>query len=217
MIQLSSKGQTLFLVGYAFLVTEVFTWVMLYHVAPSVRLDYPDLPASTLVLLGNIPMLFGSACVFLIAKQTLQPFKFDRAVFLTLVVGLGANYAVICLMKPLFAGGRHFNFDQWELYSAYLYLFVMIGFGPVVEELLMRGCFFEVLRQSWGDWRALRMSTLLFVIPHLIWSGPVFLNPVAIFSLIVASVLFTYLYIEGGLVPAIAAHMFWNFYVNFLS
>ena len=217
MIQLSSKGQTLFLVGYAFIITEVFAWVLIYHVAPALILDFPLLPATTVGLLFFVALFFGSACVFVIARQTLPSFKFDRAVLLTLIVGLGVNCALYYLLRP-FVTPRNFDFNRWELNANYLmYLFVLIGLGPVAEEILNRGCFFEVLRKSWGDWAALRMSTVLFVIPHLIWSPSMFLNPVSILFLILASVLYTYLYMEGGLVPSIVAHMSWNFYVTVLA
>lgn len=195
----------------AFLVTEVFTGLLMYNVSRMIWSIYPDLPVSASRLLGNMAMLLGSAFLCLIANHTSVPLKFDRPAFLTLVVGLVASYALISLTKPLFGSGQ-LNFAEWDL----LYLFVCIGFGPVVEEILVRGCYFEVLRRSWGDRSALKISTALFVLPHVIWGGFQYLHPFSILSLTLSSLLYTCLYIVGGLVPAIGAHMFWNFYVLLL-
>jgi membrane protease YdiL (CAAX protease family) len=211
-----SKAQSVFFVADAFLVTEVCTWWLMYHVPQTLLFIFPDLPASLPVLTGSMAMPLGSALLFLVANHTSLRFKFDLAVLLTLIVGLVANWMLIFLQRPLFAGSGRLNLAEWDFDSAYLYLLVMVIVGPVVEEVLVRGGYFELLRRSWGDISALKISTVLFVIPHLIWS-PGHRNIFSIVSLTLSSLLFTSLYIVGGLVPAIIAHAATNFYVAFLS
>jgi membrane protease YdiL (CAAX protease family) len=123
---------------------------------------------------------------------------------------------LISLQKPLFAGRGQLNLAEWDFDSAYLYLLVMILLGPIVEEVLVRGGYFEVLRRSWGDKSALKISTILFVIPHLIWS-PTHRHLFSVVSLTLSSLLYTFLYIVGGLLPAIIVHAAMNFYVFLLS
>jgi membrane protease YdiL (CAAX protease family) len=211
-----SKAQSLLLVADAFLVTQVFTWWLIYHAPQTLWFMFPDLPASLPVLTGSMAMLLGSACLSLLANQTLVTFKFDLPAVLALGIGLIANWMLITFQRPLFAGSGQLNFAEWDLDSAYLYLFVMIGFGPVVEEILVRGGYFEVLRRSWGDKPALKISTMLFVIPHLIWS-PTHRHLFSVVSLTLSSLLYTFLYIIGGLVPAIIVHAAMNFYINLFS
>ena len=215
MIQLS-KAQSVFLVADAFLITQVFIWLLGVGTPPILWLLFPQLPLFLVFFMSSTAMLLGVVFLCLLTNHTSLPFKFDRGAFLTLGGGIVAHYMLISLLKPFFRDGQPFDPLTWGL-AGYLYLFSYIVCSPLAEEILVRGSYFEVLRRSWGDGPALNISTALFVIPHLIWRPTDYLYPPMFLELTLASVLFTYLYIVGGLVPAIAVHIFWNFYVKFLG
>jgi len=215
MLQLT-KAQSLFFVTDAFLITEALTWFLSVYVMPMLWKVYPGLPVYTPTYLGAASMFFGSWFLYSMAKHTVR-IKFDRTAFITVAVGLVTTCVQVYVSHPLFSGSGRPNFAGWPVVSVFMSLFLSIVLSPILEEVLVRGCYFEVLRRSWGDRSALKISTVLFVVPHLIWGGALYLHPLSLLLLTLASVLYTYLYIVGGLVPAIAAHMLWNFYVACLS
>ena len=95
----------------------------------------------------------------------------------------------------------------------YLNLFLVILWGPALEETLTRGYFFEILRRNWGTTIALLLSSLLFVIFHGMWGT----FDWGLLFIFIDSVIFTMMYIEGGLVTSILVHSFVNFYLTYLN
>ena len=99
--------------------------------------------------------------------------------------------------------------------SAYflLALFILIAWGPFLEETLARGYFFETLRTNWGDPLALLMSSFLFVLFHGIFGGFGY----GLVFIFLFSAAFTLVYIHGGVIPAALTHIFVNSYLTYLS
>ena len=78
----------------------------------------------------------------------------------------------------------------------------------VFEELLIRGVLFRIAEQAWGSWRALVLSTVLFVAAHL--PGEISLMGVLVTA--AASVAFTAAYqLSRRLWLPIGMHFAWNY------
>ena len=95
----------------------------------------------------------------------------------------------------------------------YVNLFLLILWGPFVEETLYRGYFFEILREKLNDPIAIIFSSLLFVLFHGMW-GQFSISLIFIFLF---SLIFTIMYISGGLIASISVHAFTNFYLTYLN
>jgi len=95
----------------------------------------------------------------------------------------------------------------------YLLLFLLTFWGPVIEETLNRGFFFEILSKEWNRPFALLFSSAIFVVSHGIWGG---FEP-ALILIFGYSVILTLLYIEAGLLVSVSTHMFINAYLFYLN
>jgi membrane protease YdiL (CAAX protease family) len=92
-------------------------------------------------------------------------------------------------------------------------VFSLVIWSPLLEEILARGYFFELLHKEGNPFFALVLSTALFVVPHGIWgewgAGLVLIT----FSSIVC----TFAYTQGGIWAAAVTHVFANGFILFLN
>lgn len=88
----------------------------------------------------------------------------------------------------------------------YLNIFLVVLWGPTLEEVLFRGYFFGIIREDWGDIFAFILSSLLFIIPHGIW-GTFDIN---LFFIFLYSAIFTVVYSKSGIVASITVHSLVN-------
>ena len=51
-------------------------------------------------------------------------------------------------------------------YELYLYLFVAVTFGPVIEEFLFRGFFYRYLRKAYSIFTCTVISSVVFAVSH---------------------------------------------------
>ena len=83
---------------------------------------------------------------------------------------------------------------------------MLVIIGPILEEILFRGFFFEVLRRKWNIKIALAVILLFSAIVHLKYG-------ISVINIIIDNVILTLIYIEGGLIASIIGHIFLNFYM----
>ncbi len=105
---------------------------------------------------------------------------------------LGLSWGFFIVTRSIFSSGQVY-LSNLPSDGISLYLSVSIILSPVLEEWLVRGGYFEILRRSWGDKSALKITTFLFILPHLIWH-PDDRQLVNILSLTVSSLIYTYVY-----------------------
>ena len=95
----------------------------------------------------------------------------------------------------------------------YLTVFALVTRLPFLEEILFRGYFLELLNDHIGTVASTILSAGFFVVSHGIWDG------FGAQSLLyfVDSLIFTFVYAQGGILAAGLAHTFVNGYVLVLN
>lgn len=188
--------------------------VGVYLLAP--RLAFYGIPLVTVAMLSSSAISALVAIIYLKLTTKFFPnFSPKKAIFLYLFSGIFASW-IVSLPQVLLLG-KESAFIQDILKTSYPYyylnLFLFILWGPLLEETLYRGYFFEILRRDWGNGKAFLFSSILFVFFHGLW-GTFNIN---LFFIFFYSAIFTLLYIEGGLVASIIVHSFVNFYLVYLN
>lgn len=89
----------------------------------------------------------------------------------------------------------------------YVQALILIVIGPFLEELLVRGFFFDALMKKWNIKIALSITLLFSAIMHLGYGG------LGLINVIVVQSVFTFLYIKGGLLSSILPHMVANYFL----
>jgi membrane protease YdiL (CAAX protease family) len=129
------------------------------------------------------------------------------------LVGLGMQSVVLALESVL--GYTHTIPAQWssaEL-GSFAYVIPVLLLGAVSEEMPVRGYLFQNLRDAWGTWPSLIVTSLLFAALH-------FFNPSAHADFImtmtgvaVAGALFCFsVVLTGSLWFAVGCHFAWNLF-----
>ena len=162
--------------------------------------------------LCNIVNMIGIIYLFkLMNKKTVQdlgltPLKKDYKDFLR-GLGLGAMSVVIVIGINIVMGNMRLQEVQltWDLGSG-LILFISVGF---IEEILVRGCFQQILYERHGIGWAIFIPSLLFSAMH-------FLNPnisyIAALNIALVGLVFGIMtYKTGNLWMAIGYHITWNY------
>ncbi len=187
-----SKPQSLLFVADAFLITEVSEWYLAFWVSPILRKAFPSLPLLTFLPVSAMSMVLGAGFLCLTVRYSCLRLKLDGAAFLSVIAGIGLSWGFFIVTRPIFSSGQAY-LSNLPSDGISLYLSVSIILSPVLEEWLVRGGYFEILRRSWGDKSALKITTFLFILPHLIWH-PDDRQLVNILSLTVSSLIYTYVY-----------------------
>lgn len=145
----------------------------------------------------------------------IPPIGLRKKVIESIVFGVILSWLAV-FIQTLFLGKEISEAkDILRVAHPYFYptLFLLVVWGPILEEALTRGYFFEILRVKWKDTFALLLSTFLFLLPHGIWGD----FGIGLFFIFVYSLIFTAVYVHGGLFASIATHMFVNFYLFYLN
>lgn len=95
----------------------------------------------------------------------------------------------------------------------YLTVLTVTTLGPFLEEILFRGYFFDFLKDELGVLTAAIASALLFVVSHGIWGG---FGAQSILYF-VDSLVYVFIYTQGGVLATGLCHSFVNAYVLILS
>lgn len=187
-----------------------------YYCAPKVAGVFPKLPLLTVSMLSSSAISPVIAIIYLALRTKFIPkFTIKKEIFMYILAGIVMAWIVVFV--SVIVSGKGDVFTQEILKTPYPYyylnLFLLILWGPLLEEILFRGYFFEILRQKLNNTRALLFSSILFVIFHGIWGG----YGINLFFIFLYSVIFTLMYIQGGLIASISVHALVNFYLLYLN
>ena len=174
-----------------------------------------------------MPILYESAVVsallfanmYMLYKYKFFPVLIRTNVKESLLVAVGGIislwFAFLIFLISLFKRGPYNSLieELITLPSPYFYIgmLIIVGLGPLFEEMLMRGYFFEILRKRWNVGVALMITLLFAAISHFKLKVGIELIPLIIYNII-----FTLLYLEGGLLASTLAHMFVNIYTIYI-
>jgi membrane protease YdiL (CAAX protease family) len=93
----------------------------------------------------------------------------------------------------------------------YMGVIMIVLVNPFLEEVLFRGFFFEILKGRWNTSIALFVTVSFSSLMH-------YRAGIGIIHIVLTNIIFTVLYLAGGLVPSILGHTFVNYYsVYFLN
>lgn len=190
-----------------------------YFFAPRIEDVFFKFPQITAAMLSSSAISPLLAIVYLTLKIKFIPqFNLRRNMFPYLLSGMILSWMIV-FVSMLFLEMKRIPLLQEILriphpyFYFYLTLFLFLIWGPFLEETLYRGYFFEILKQSWGNTKALLFSSVLFVIPHGIWGS----FDISLLFTFLFSVVFTMTYMRGGLVASILVHTFVNCYLLYLQ
>ena len=179
----------------------------------------PDLPWITagMIVATLSPV---TASIYMMLRMRYIPPLFVKTQTLVAVIGSVILAWLVLFLEALFLGKEMPLAQEMLQAQPYLHLmlFLLIVWGPLWEETLYRGYFFETLKQPCGDTLALLFSSFLFAGFHgifiFIYEGSVGYDLVFIF---LTSIVFTLAYVQGGLTAAVVTHAFVNFYLAYLN
>ncbi|MBI4655088.1 MAG: CPBP family intramembrane metalloprotease [Nitrospirae bacterium] len=188
-----------------------------YYLAPRLAEVFFKMPLLTIAMLSSSAISPLIALVYLALRTRFLPiFIVKREGFLYLFGGLISAWMVI-FFSTLFLDMKNIPLKEEVLRTPhpYLYptLFLLLLWGPLLEEILNRGYFFEILSQNWGRTKAVLFSSVLFVIPHGLWG---YFDRSLIF-IYLNSIIFTLIYMRGGLIPSTLVHAFVNSYMLYFD
>lgn len=187
-----------------------------FFIAPQLADIFHNLPALTIFIFFSsaISPLFGILYLLFRARYFPQ-FQVNLTIVIYIFLGILFAFAVVSINTRL--SGIEIPFAQELLREPppyrYLNSFLVIFWIPFIEEILNRGYFFEILKKCMSNFAALMVSSLFFVIPHGIWES-FSLNLIFIF---INSVIYTWVYLRGGLIASSSVHIFVNSYLLLLN
>ncbi|MGH7775061.1 MAG: lysostaphin resistance A-like protein [Candidatus Binatia bacterium] len=205
-----------------FVVLVVTHWVCAEYLALRLLQINSNIPWVTAgVISSTVSPLVGAIYMGLRLRH-IPLISIKAQTFLTAAVAILLAWLAVFLQTLVL--GKEIPFAQEILQTGsqpryfYVTLFIVVAWGPFLEETLNRGYFFETLRRTWGHTVSLLISSFLFVSFHgifdVIQDGKVGYD---LLFILLDSVIFTLAYIRGGLVAAILTHMFVNFYLTYLN
>ena len=212
-----SKYKCLAIVGEGFLIWQIVHFLSGILVAPIISQINPHLPPRTAATLttSDIAPIVAMFYVSLRLDGWFPKLNFGinsiRAAGAGIFLAwLGTFFALVFFDKD--------NKEAQEILALpkpYIYhgVFSVTIWSPLLEEFLTRGYFFELLQGKWKTTFALIVSTLLFVAPHGIWGD----WNAALIWLTCNSVIYTFVYIDGGVWAATLAHISVNSYILWLN
>jgi len=167
-----------------------------YYFAPLLEEKFPQLFFSNVMMLSSSAISPLIAIVYLAVRVKIFPKVSINKRVLTYLLS-GVIMAWIIAFTSVLLGGMETPFELKVPHPYYyLNLFLIVLWMPILEEILNRGYFFEILRQDRGGKMALLFSSILFVLLHGIW-GRIDMSLIFIF---LYSVIFTLVYMKGGLI-----------------
>jgi membrane protease YdiL (CAAX protease family) len=178
--------------------------------------EWNFVPIIYLVIMGSATLL---ANCYMFFHYRFIPFFIRTSLkesLLTAFGGIILIWIVVAAEAFLYFGNRSSDpFIQHliSLPSPQFYMgLVMIAFvNPFLEELLFRGFFFEILKRKWNVFISLLITLSFSSIMH-------YRAGIGILHIVLSNIIFTFLYLAGGLVPSILGHVFVNYYsIYFLN
>jgi membrane protease YdiL (CAAX protease family) len=82
-----------------------------------------------------------------------------------LCVLLNASFGILLKISPI-VPGEFASITRYSLHEKLLYLFYLVGVGPALEEILCRGFFYAILKNTLNVLWAAVISTIIFIFLH---------------------------------------------------
>ena len=145
---------------------------------------------------GNIPVFISTSLKdsLVIGLVGIVIIWFVSVIYAILLTGLKSD-------DPFTQTTINLPFPYFQLQGLFI-----VGIGPVLEELLMRGYFFEILRKKWNVVIALLITLVFSTILH-------FRFDVGVIDILIMQTIFTFLYLHGGILSSTLAHALGNYYI----
>lgn len=145
-----------------------------------------------------------------VSSKSMFSVKFHwKELFLTLICFFMYNVILAWLTSGTLKIGNNFTFP------IFLNSVLFVG---ITEEMMFRGWFLNTFLEKMSQWKAILLSSILFLIVHFpswIMKGFFFTTsfPISAISVILLSVIFSISFIKNNtLIAPIVLHMFWNFF-----
>ena len=189
-----------------------------YYLFPLLYRIYHDVPIIFLRIISSSAISSLIASSYMIVRFKMLPrVSLNKSIFKVATSGVILSWIIIFVELLFLERNNPFIQEILQLRLKYLYLvlFLVIVWGPIFEELLFRGIFFEILTKKYSKTVSVIIVSILFVGFHILWKKE--LNLCTELALFLDSVIFTIVYMEGGLIASMITHSFVNFYLIFLN
>lgn len=202
-------------IGWSLVATFVFLWLasLTHAIRGSDQLDLVSgfacqIVAYLLVLFGILRVYAPQADIgrFLSAHST-SPGFYLLAVLLGVAITIPIN-ALHAELLTRFPSQQPLDelrniYDEAPVFKRVLIGAIVVGFGPVLEEVLFRGALFRPLARRYGPWAVISITAWLFGLAHV---SPQAIVPIAIFGLALGAIRWQ----SGSLLPAVLLHSTFN-------
>lgn len=175
---------------------------------------FTGMPAITVNIISSSAISPLLASAYLCARTKVKPaIILNKQVFVLTLTGIVLVYIVSLMYMHIFKESNFVSSLSAPSAFNYLNLFWYVVWAPVTEEILFRGYFLNILSAR-GNVTASIVSSLLFTAAHTLFAYPHLDMIMALECsfLFVYSMIFAFMYVQGGIIPAILAHLFSNWY-----
>lgn len=199
----------------AFVVLHAVQYVTGYHLLPFLLRHDLGLPPMTVSMLSTSSTSLLLAVLYVLLRTKAVPIFIGPNVISASIAGIFLLWMVSFISLIWFDKTNPQARELLDLQGAPFYLsaFSIVVWGPFLEEILFRGYFFELLIDQIGTLASATLSAALFVISHAVWEG---FGPQSVLYF-VDSLVFTFIYAQGGVLAAGLGHSFRNAYVLLLN
>lgn len=198
--------------GFAILLASHF--IGGYFLSACLGSAFPHFPNHTIALLASFGICLPLTILYMALRTKHFPkFSINIKTFLFVLVSPVMIWLLLFVKMITFGKGDSqgiLEIIKGPIPYSYINLFIFLLWGPFAEEILNRGYFYEILKWSWSKSVALIISTILFTIPHYSFSSEFTFS---FFIIPIYSVIFTVMYMYGGIIAASASHIFLNLFL----
>ncbi len=187
-----------------------------YFLAPKLTNILPGVPILTVAIVASStfsPII--TIAYALLRFKFLPNFYFSKRTLAFIAIGVLSSISFSLL--NIYISGNKIPFAESFLYLPfnyyYLSVFLLTIFVPILEEVLYRGYIFELLKKGFGPWWSLFFVSSLFFLFHGFWG----VFNLSTFFVFIYSVLFTFVYINGGIFASVISHISVNSFLFFIS
>ncbi|MBN2429279.1 MAG: CPBP family intramembrane metalloprotease [Deltaproteobacteria bacterium] len=210
-----SKQKSLVLVAEGFFVVLACQALGGLLLTPELLEFFPSVPLVSFLIFFSLSAFFV-AILYLWKRTSFKPIYWrGKNLFFCVFAGMVAAWLIL-FTNTLFIGNYSpLTHQISSLGSQYFYpaIFILFVLGPCLEEIFYRGYLFEIMKKPFGDTAALVFLSFLFMFGHFVWSG----FTIGHIALFFYSIIFTLVYIKGGLIASISVHAFLNFCLFIIS
>lgn len=211
------EGHELVIARYKYLiyVTEIVVILIISYAVGGLLLGpwlsdiFPSAPNRTIGMLSSSTFSPLATSLYAMARfKNIKPSINKRDTVRYTLIGIVLSAATS--LASLYIVGNHvISINEiWSLGRGYFIVsvFLLTVLGPTLEEILFRGYLYELLAKELSSILSLIIVSLLFYLIHAILGG----FSIGTFFTLIFSVVFTFAYINGGLIASMISHILAN-------